>query len=338
MLPSHMESMSPPLCLHQQLERHENDAPVLLQYAMVAFERGKIRESLPLLIKALVTASKDDAVKRQFSRVMTALDKSTDWSRKEAQVLAGSVGARAILDEIHEAVKSSPALVFIAGVLKEVGAVRQACLIYERALEQMNDNNINLTLTLVHTQEVCALYQSAFDRIKLCMFAHRQLVIGGPGSSSKDGASLAVQSVLEVLTRVKNIHDPALRQGTAKCAAWQPVPRQADAGVCQVAVPKFDTELHNQQQGTAEPSASAASPAKSSPTTASSDDNADEEDSVSSSVKAAVRSNMSVCSYTSDQLDMLALMMTAVKILFCVGALQPISAVIALIGTRLGTA
>ena len=104
--------------------------------------------------------------------------------------------------------QSVPALVFLAQILKECSCTRQALLLYDEALRLMNDNNINLTLTIVHMQEVsiwicsllasslgfsffpqsmsscfalcnlyqiCALYQQAFDRIKRCLVAHLQV-------------------------------------------------------------------------------------------------------------------------------------------------------------------
>ncbi len=286
-----------------------------------AFDRGRVRESIPILFKALIAAPKHDGVRRQLVRVIETLGIASVASNaasatpptSSAQQQPG--GLRFLLAEMREAAKSPAALAFVAQAIKEVGAVRLAVHLYELACDacvgEHDQHLVNMALTLVHAQETCVMYQAAFDRIKRCLVARMHRVIGGAadqGSASKAFGSrpqLAIRQVLSVLKDVSDIFDSGMRCGLSKCAAWHVPDRLEDAGVCKVAIPSVASSASS-----ASSSSAPVSPALSS---------------------AAASASSAECSYSAEELDLLALVFTAVKILFVVGALQPLPALIALV-------
>lgn len=277
--------------------------------------------------------TENDDVRRQLVSVIRTLN-------EQGSAADADRGARLLLTEMRDAASSPPALAFIAQSVKDVGDTRTAVALYERALQVAGPGNLNLALSLAHCYEVCAQPQQAFAVIKRCLATHLQTVIHAkyptPSVSSSSSSSsssstptmvvgqLSVRSVLEILRHITDVFDPALRLGTHKCTAWRAPPRPVDAGQCKVNVPNADASASSSSSSSSSSSTSSVGRLA-----------ARDQDGKPIDGSGAAFSESGPCTYTADELDLLALLFTVMKIMFTVGALQPLPALVELIGTAL---
>ena len=96
----------------------ENNTAALVEYARAYVDRSRPAEALRLLLKALVTASTDRAARELIGAVVR-----------------GPGGLQALCQELSDAVKSGPALAFVATLVKDQGAVEQSVALYYKAVE-----------------------------------------------------------------------------------------------------------------------------------------------------------------------------------------------------------
>ena len=143
------------------IQRDESNTAALVEYARAYVERARPGEALRLLLKALVTASTDRAARELIGAVVR-----------------GPGGLQALCQELGDAVKSGPALAFVATMVKDQGAVEQSVALYYMAVEAA-PTMTTYWLNLVHTLEVCNRYQEAFDLCLRFCREHPGLTVGG---------------------------------------------------------------------------------------------------------------------------------------------------------------
>ncbi len=183
------------------IQRDENNTAALVEYARAYVERARPGEALRLLLKALVTASTDKAARDLIGAVVRAPG-----------------GLQALCQELAEAVKSGPALAFVATLVKDQGAVEQSVALYYMAVEAA-PTMTTYWLNLVHTLEVCNRYQEALDLCLRYCREYPRLTVGGRYTNAE------VAAVFDGVTDIYADEfrpGPGTHPGLARTPVWIP--------------------------------------------------------------------------------------------------------------------
>ena len=215
-------------------------------------------------------------------RVLVHSPNDKDARGQISSIAKAPGGLDVMSSELGEASKSGPALAFMATLVKDYGAVDESVALYYKALEVAPDMTTYI-LNLVHTLEVCNRYQEAMDlSIKFCK-EYGDMTVGGLYKNA---------DVARVMEGCSDIYSSSLRSGghpgLKKVVYWVP-------NLGSVVRDRSDkSDMPDPSQSTALPSPAAKAPAK---------------------------ADQRIPPYSPDELDLLALHFTMVKIMFVTGAL-----------------
>ena len=208
-----------------------------------------------------------------------------------ASMVSKPQGVEALYSALGQAASAPASLVFLAQTLKDHSAIPAATALYRKAVERTLDADVEKAGVVLNLVHTLEVAMEYKE-------AWKALRTWMQHNQAKSVGTLRVGQFWQLVQSIDDIRDPALLTGEASYSpAWREIPPAADEG--QVQVSMADVE-----------SASALLP------------------SGSSTSVSGIKPHLE---YSSEALNILALLFTAVKLLFVCGALQPLPALIALI-------
>lgn len=213
--------------LLMKLDEHNVD--LLVHYASIAVDVNQSHQAIPYLLRALVDAAQqestgrvDESTKQYASQLLTNITKS-------------QLGLQSLCNELQSSANTAIALGFLANILKQHGNIHGAIVLYQKAVQQLNipvndnktnnvsshnintvqykidETEVNMTLNLCHTYEISYQYQCVFDTIKQWFAAHQHAKIG----------SYSCKPFYNAICNIHDIYDPTLMNCTnTNVSAW----------------------------------------------------------------------------------------------------------------------
>ncbi|EKX50783.1 hypothetical protein GUITHDRAFT_103373 [Guillardia theta CCMP2712] len=248
--------------------------------------------------KAYIDRRRSGEALRILLRVLVHMPNDKETRRLMSEIIKAPGGMSILKTELGEAASSGPALAFIATLIKDYGAVEEAVQLYYSALESSPAMTAYI-LNLVHTLEVCNRYQEAL-MISVSFCQEQQAMAIGDHYTNGD--------VADMLKDIDDLFSPAYKlplskdphPGIFKTVVW--IPNHGSV-ICRKGEEKSLVEK-GEGASTALPSPAAPAPEA---------------------------SKQKLPPYSSDELDLLALHFTIVKILYVTGALARIPDLVELI-------
>ena len=273
----------------------DQHVPSLVYYAQVAVDSGNGVAVIPYLLRAIVN------LQQQKGKDIDS-EVSTHAHSLFAHMVSLPSGLTALLDALGHAAKMSSSLCFLAQVLKDHSAVAAAIGLYRRALQLTragDEERVSVWLSLVHTLEVLMEYEDAWKELRQWLQEDR----------AREVAGLPLERVWDVVKGIDTLayNEDMLADKSTKCPRWKAIPTLFDEGEIQVALPT-----------------QAASPAPSTPSASL----VPTHKHIPAALTSAIKPH---AIYSPATLNRLAMMFTAVKVLFVNGVLQPIPSLVALL-------
>jgi hypothetical protein len=246
--------------------------------------------------KAYMDRRRPNDALRILLRVLVHAPNDADTRKLISEIIQSKGGLNVLFSELGDAGQSGPALAFMATLIKDYGAVEESVSLYYKALD-LSPTMTTYVLNLVHTLEVCNRYQEAMNlSIKYCK-QHAAMTIG-PHHSNGQVAALfdGIDDLYARRFRLPHLEGTS-HPGILDTVVW--VPNHGS-----VVVAKSKESEVSVAGSTALPSPAAPAPEKSA---------------------------QKIPPYNADELDLLALHFTMVKILYVVGALALVPPLIKII-------
>ncbi|PRP87532.1 hypothetical protein PROFUN_00743 [Planoprotostelium fungivorum] len=117
-------------------QENENDAEVLLEFAQILADQNRKRDALRVCLK-IITLKQDETGRQLLGEIVREEKEGLKW----------------ILDEIQPDGKNAVAMVFLASILKNEGAIAEAGELYRIATDA-DPKNVGFRLSYVHNLEV----------------------------------------------------------------------------------------------------------------------------------------------------------------------------------------
>ena len=273
-----------------------NQDTAIQLYTNVLQRNEHSTDALREYAKAYVDRQRPKEALRILLRVLVHAPNDNETRGCLSDIIKARGGLDVLFAELGDAASSGPALAFMATLIKDYGAVEEAVVLYYKALAIVPDMN-TYVLNLVHTLEVCNRYQEAMDLCVSYCKKHANMRIGSHHTNGQ------VASLFDGITDLYNrkfklpFLDGTSHPGIKDTVVWVP-------NYGSVVVAKGQEASVSVEGSTALPSPAAAAPDK-----------------------AAQK----IPPYSSDELDLMALHFTMVKILYVVGAVALIPGLVKLI-------
>ncbi|GAB5367718.1 hypothetical protein AAMO2058_001255000 [Amorphochlora amoebiformis] len=211
------------------LKESPQHAMATLQYAQVAVDRGRGSDALGHILQTLIHCSQTLKNKVDGDTVKLA-------QRLFAQVIAAPGMVDILLRTIASAAQSPPALGYLANVAKENGVIGGCSELLSRAIaiSSIKEGSLlNLSLSLVHAEEISMNYQKAFDICKSILAKTPEVKVRG----------VSHRDIFKIISKITKVDHPSLLQGSShECVGWEPIGTLEDQGKCQVNVPHLNKE------------------------------------------------------------------------------------------------
>lgn len=173
--------------------------------------KGKRDEAVRVFLKLLVL--RPGRYCKVWKCVLTRSADDANVRKNLAKVIKGGNGVKLVEAELKEATSIAPALVFLATVIKDHGAIEESTVLYKKGYE-MQRENVSYCLSYVHSLELEHKYQLAFQQIQLFCAKNQGLAVG----------PLTCGHVYHVIRDIKDIYDLTHVRNVATKLQQQTVP------------------------------------------------------------------------------------------------------------------
>eukprot|EP00947_MAST-08B_sp_MAST-8B-sp1_P000931 g931.t1 len=131
----------------------------LLHFGVAATRRGKVEEGMQILLKALLLRTEHRETRKALTEVVV------------------THGVERLLRQFTPGPAAASALAFVATLIKDFGACRESADIYAATVDMHPTNSY--VLNFIHTLELEARYDECVSRLRLFFAAHPERSVGG---------------------------------------------------------------------------------------------------------------------------------------------------------------
>lgn len=253
--------------------------------------------------KALVEVDKRTDALHVFLRVLVHKPDHVETRQQITHILRGEGGVEMLAQELAAVPASAAAAFgFLATVIKDYGAVQESTQLYLKALA-LKPQSSSYALNLIHGLEVLNQYQQAFDEVKAFCKANAQMTL-----VSDDVSTLSCADILRAIADVEDLLEHSGR--------LQEMQRHGGDKI---------SKNQRKKQNKAKSNAGAEKNPEESADGDSNKEEAEKETPEKMSGGGPKRP------YSAEELDLLAFFCTLAKIVFIVGALDLVQALVKLI-------